>query len=478
MTLSLPSFDRARILVIGDVMLDRYWYGNTHRISPEAPIPVLHVTQSKDRPGGAGNVALNLSALGCHVTLLGVIGNDEAGDMLEKTLRAENVDCQLHRLADFPTITKLRALGQHQQLLRLDFEKALDAIKTEDLIPHTKRLLHDKKINVLVLSDYAKGTLHHAQAYIRAAKEAGIPVLVDPKSADFSLYQGATLITPNQKEFETVVGHCANEAELLTRGYGLLRNYEMQALLITRSEHGMLLLRENTPPLHLPARAREVYDVTGAGDTVIAMLAANLAVGEPLDNAAFLANTAAGLAVEKLGAVAVSLAELQEALQPEPQHLQADILTEAALIQALQNARAAGEKIVMTNGCFDILHAGHIQYLTAAKKLGNRLVVAVNTDDSVRRLKGDTRPIVPLEERMAMLAGLRAVDWVVAFSEDTPARLIEQLQPDILVKGEDYRVEQIAGAAYILSKGGKVHLLPFKQGCSTSNLIKKILASV
>jgi D-beta-D-heptose 7-phosphate kinase/D-beta-D-heptose 1-phosphate adenosyltransferase len=474
MTPEIPSFNHTNILVIGDVMLDRYWYGNAHRISPEAPIPVVHVTESQDRPGGAGNVALNLSALGCQVTLLGIIGDDEAGDILEKQLQSAHIHCQLHRLHDFQTITKLRVLGQHQQLLRLDFEKTLDVLKAEDLISDLKRLLRDKKIDVLVLSDYAKGTLYHSAEFILAAKEANIPVLVDPKNVDFTLYQGATVITPNQKEFEAVVGRSADEADMITRGYGLLQQYNMQALLITRSEHGMLLLRENFPPLHLPTRAREVYDVTGAGDTVLAVLAASVAAGESLDKAAFLANTAAGLAVEKLGAVTISAAELHQALQPDTQHLQAEILAEFDLIQALHAARAAGEKIVMTNGCFDILHAGHVQYLTEAKTLGQRLVVAVNDDDSVRRLKGSSRPIVPLPERMAMLAGLRAVDWVVSFSEDTPARLIEQLQPDILVKGEDYRIDQIAGADHVLSSGGKVQLLSFKPGCSTSNLIKKI----
>lgn len=477
MKLQIPNFESAHILVIGDVMLDRYWHGNTYRISPEAPVPVVHITETQDRPGGAGNVALNLSALGCQVTLLGIIGDDEAGYILEKQLQASQVNCQFHRLADVPTITKLRVLGQHQQLMRLDFEKALDSLKAENLVPDVSQLLRDNTIDALILSDYAKGTLHHAAAFILAAKALGIPVLVDPKSLDFSLYQGATLITPNQKEFEAVVGHCVDEADMAKRGYNLLRDYDMDALLITRSEHGMTLLREDSQPLHLPARAREVYDVTGAGDTVIAVLAASLAVGEPLDKAAALANIAGGLVVEKLGAATVSVDELNRALQPLPQTLQVGILSEAQLIQVLQDARALGDKIVMTNGCFDILHAGHVQYLKEAKTLGQRLIVAVNDDDSVRRLKGNSRPIISLQERMSILAELRAVDWVVSFSEDTPERLIKCLQPDILVKGEDYRVEQIAGADHVLSKGGKVHLLPFKQGCSTSEVIRKILAS-
>jgi D-beta-D-heptose 7-phosphate kinase/D-beta-D-heptose 1-phosphate adenosyltransferase len=476
MKLEIPPFERSRVLVIGDVMLDRYWHGTAHRISPEAPVPVLHVTETQDRPGGAGNVALNLSALGCQVTLLGIIGNDEAGDTLEKQLQTAKVNCQLHRLPDFPTITKLRVLGQHQQLVRLDFEKALGALKTENLIPDVKKLLNN--VDVLVLSDYAKGTLHHAQAFIAAAKAVGVPVLIDPKSLDFSLYEGATVITPNRQEFEAVAGHFTDDLDLAARGYSLLRDYHIDALLVTRSERGMTLLREGFAPLHLPTRAREVYDVTGAGDTVIAVLAASLGAGESLERAAFLANTAGGLVVEKLGAVTVSVTELREALKPQQQDIQTGVLSEAGLMRALQNARTLDETIVMTNGCFDILHAGHVQYLEEAKKLGQRLIVAVNDDESVRRLKGNARPIIPLQERMAVLAGLRCVDWVVSFSEDTPERLIKQVQPDILVKGEDYRVEQIAGADHVLAAGGKVHLLSFKPGCSTSDVIKKILTSV
>ncbi len=472
----LPSFHSVRALVVGDVMLDRYWHGNTSRISPEAPVPILRVTESQERPGGAGNVALNLKALGCQVFLVGIVGQDEVGNTLEKQLATAGVYCYFHRVADFPTITKLRVLGRHQQLVRLDFEGSLDALKTQNLIPDVKRLLQ-QKIDVLILSDYAKGTLHHAQAFINAAKEANIPVLVDPKSTDFSLYQGATVITPNQKEFEAIVGHSASEEEMVAKGCALLQNFAVSALLITRSEHGMMLLREHFPPICLPAKAREVYDVTGAGDTVIAVLAASMAAGVSLDEAAALANVAAGLAVEKLGAVTISADELRLAIRPSSQTAPTGCITaEAELIQMLEDARARNETIVMTNGCFDILHAGHVQYLEQAKKLGQRLIVAINDDDSVRRLKGKKRPINALADRMSVVAGLRSVDWVIAFSEDTPERLIELIQPHILVKGEDYQIAQIAGAEYVLANGGKVHLLPFKPNCSTSGVIQKILS--
>lgn len=471
MKLEIPIFDAVRVLVVGDVMLDRYWHGDAYRISPEAPVPVLHVTESQERPGGAGNVALNLRALGCQVTLVSIVGEDSVAHTLESQLQDAGVNCQFHRLADFPTITKLRVLGRHQQLVRLDFENALDALKAENLIPEVRQQL--LQADVLVLSDYGKGTLHHAQAFIAAANARGIPILVDPKSVDFSLYQGATLITPNQKEFEAVVGRFANEQELAAKGYNLMRNHDIQALLVTRSENGMTLLREGQPPLHLPTRAREVYDVTGAGDTVIAALAACVAAGEPLEKAAALANIAAGLAVQKLGAVPISIPELRRAVQRRPE-AEAAILTEEELMETLADARAHGETIVMTNGCFDILHAGHVQYLEEAKTLGRRLIVAVNDDASVRRLKGNKRPVNTLHDRMAVLSALRAVDWVVSFSEDTPERLIKRVNPHVLVKGEDYQNTEIAGAEHVLAKGGKVSLLRFKPGCSTSKVIERV----
>ena len=475
MKLDIPAFSMARVLVVGDLMLDRYWQGNASRISPEAPVPVLHVTNTQDRLGGAGNVALNLKALGCQVSLVAVVGQDEAGHILEKQLNQADIHCYLHRLPNIVTTTKLRVLGHHQQLVRLDFEAPLDASKTEPLISDVKKIL-EQGIDILVLSDYAKGTLHHAQAFIAAAKALNIPVLVDPKSLDFTLYQGATIITPNQKEFEAIVGRIADDEDLITKGYALLQDYDVSALLVTRSEHGMMLISSEMPPAHFPIQAREVYDVTGAGDTVIAVMAASLAVGESLNKSVMLANIAAGLVVQKLGAAAISIDELRQAVLQTMRHsvVSGCIVTEQALISLLEVLRAQGETIVMTNGCFDILHAGHVQYLEQAKTLGDRLIVAINDDQSVRRLKGEKRPINGLQERMSIVAGLRAVDWVVSFSEDTPARLIQTIEPDILVKGEDYQVWQIAGADHVLSKGGRVELLPFKKGCSTSTLIEKI----
>jgi D-beta-D-heptose 7-phosphate kinase / D-beta-D-heptose 1-phosphate adenosyltransferase len=468
----LPDFSQSCVLVVGDVMLDRYWHGGASRISPEAPVPVVHVTTEEDRPGGAANVALNITALGARAILLGITGDDSTADTLHNLLRPHSVECHFLRLSEARTITKLRVLSRHQQLLRLDFEPSLQHFDSARL--RAAFLAHVHNVDVVVLSDYAKGTLADAAGLIALAREAGKPVLVDPKGTDFSKYQGATLITPNCAEFEAVAGHCSDETEMANKGEALRAALDLDALLITRSEKGMSLVRAAQSPLHLPAHAREVFDVTGAGDTVIGVLAAALGAAHDLVEAVALANLAAGLVVAKLGAATVSCAELAHALDSHSDGL--GVLSEAQLLSALAAARARGEKIVMTNGCFDILHAGHVHYLAQARKLGDRLIVAVNDDDSVRRLKGASRPLNPLIERMEVLAALAAVDWVVPFSEDTPERLICRVLPDVLVKGGDYRVEEIAGHRCVQAQGGHVSVLSFKDNCSTSAIVARIQA--
>lgn len=471
MKIEIPAFNQVKALVVGDVMLDQYWHGNTSRISPEAPVPVVHVQQLSDRPGGAGNVALNLAALGCHVDLIGMVGDDLAGKTLAYHLETAKIACHFVTLKDAPTITKLRVIGRQQQLIRLDFEKQFSAQDAEKVVDVYESRLKDK--NVVILSDYGKGCLAQVQKLIQLARQRGIPVLVDPKSNDFSIYHGATVITPNLKEFEAVVGPCKSEQELVDKGLILMQQHQLDALLVTRSEQGMSLFQREAKPLHLPTRAREVYDVTGAGDTVISVLAASLAAGHNFESAAMLANTAAGLVVQKLGAATLSLSELRRAWQ-RSHDSGLGILSEEDLLIAIADAREHNETIVMTNGCFDILHPGHITYLEQAKELGTRLLVAVNDDDSIRRLKGEQRPLNSVQDRMKVLSALRAVDWVVSFSEDTPQRLIKQIQPDILVKGGDYRVEDIAGSADVLAAGGKVEILTFVEGYSTTRLIEKM----
>lgn len=476
MKLHVPSFQRARVLVVGDLMLDRYWQGSTSRISPEAPVPVVHVRDLQARAGGAGNVALNVAALGGDVTVDGLVGDDEPGRALHALLVNADVRCEFVPVEGVPTITKLRVLSRHQQLIRLDFEEPLEHADLAPLHTRCRNALADA--DVVVLSDYAKGTLANVAELVQLARERGVPCLVDPKGTDFEKYRGATLLTPNLGEFEAVVGRCRSEDELVTKGEALRQRLQLQALLVTRGEHGMTLLRENEMPLHLPARAREVYDVTGAGDTVISTLAACIAAGLPLAEATALANLAAGIVVGKLGAATVSVPELRAAVaaqQASP--ITHGVVDEQSLVAAVERAKALGERIVFTNGCFDLLHAGHVRYLADARSLGDRLIVAVNSDDSVRRLKGETRPINPLASRLEVLAALRCVDWVVPFVEDTPERLICRILPHVLVKGGDYQPQDIAGGACVREHGGEVVVLPYHEGHSTTGVVARIKSS-
>jgi D-beta-D-heptose 7-phosphate kinase/D-beta-D-heptose 1-phosphate adenosyltransferase len=462
----IPAFQSAHILIIGDVMLDRYWYGDTTRISPEAPVPVVHINQQAERPGGAGNVALNIRALGGQVTLISVTGIDAAAESILTQLTDAGINCAFIQVVEVPTVTKLRILSRHQQLIRLDFEDNFTQLDAQLVTTQMQRYLDNA--DVVVLSDYGKGTLPDPAALIQMARAANKLILVDPKGQDFTKYRGATLMTPNLAEFEAVVGSCSNLNQLVAKGEALRKQLNLQALLITRSQDGMTLLRSGYPPLHLPAHAREVFDVTGAGDTVIGILAAGLAVEQDWVSATALANLAAGLVVTKLGAATVSVVELEQAL-----HFQTNkgIYDQASLSAVVKAAKANHETIVMTNGCFDILHAGHVRYLTQARQLGDRLLVAINDDDSVRRLKGNNRPINTLEQRIAVLNALECVDWIVPFAEDTPEKLICQILPEILVKGGDYQIHQIAGSDCVLAQGGRVLVLDLMADCSTTAII-------
>ncbi len=472
MTSSLPDFSKARVLVAGDLMLDRYWHGDTSRISPEAPVPVVRITDAaKDCPGGAGNVALNIAALGAQVRIDGLTGHDDAADTLRSLLSAAGIECQFENAAALKTIMKLRVLSRHQQLIRLDFEDGFYQFDSGALVQRFSRALSD--CDVVVLSDYAKGTLSAAPEMIRKARTAKKPILVDPKGRHFEIYRGATLLTPNTAEFTAVVGTVTSEADLLEKGERLRADLELEALLVTRGEHGMTLIERGKPAVTYPARAREVFDVTGAGDTVIGVLAAAMAVGAPLTDAAQWSNAAAGIVVGKLGAATVTPDELRNAMSGH-HDTPSVVLDQAQLLMQVKAARTRGEKIVMTNGCFDILHVGHLTYLHQARLLGDRLIVAVNDDGSVARLKGSSRPLNPLKDRMAMLAGLRDVDWVVPFSEDTPERLICEVLPDVLVKGGDYRVDQIAGHRCVQANGGMVVTLDLVAGVSTTGLIERM----
>lgn len=468
---NLPDFSKANVLVVGDIMLDRYWYGATNRISPEAPVPVVKINALEERPGGAANVAMNVTSLGGEAKLIGLTGIDEPAKILTEQLQQQHVVCDFVALNSHPTITKLRVLSRNQQLIRLDFEEPFCDVDSLPLLQRIENALPQAK--VMVLSDYAKGVLSSVEAIIKMAQQANVPVLIDPKGTDFTRYRGATLLTPNMSEFEAVVGPCHSEEDIEVKGHQLIRDYDIKALLVTRSEKGMTLLQIGQPTYHLPTQAKEVFDVTGAGDTVIATLAASLAAGYTLEDSCFLANASAGVVVGKLGTSTVTQVELEDAIRARTDN-GFGVMSEEDLLKQVANARQRGEKIVMTNGCFDILHAGHVSYLANARKLGDRLIVAVNSDQSVKQLKGESRPINPLMQRMIVLGALDSVDWVVPFEEQTPQRLIARILPDVLVKGGDYKPDQIAGSKAVIAAGGEVRVLNFEDGCSTTNIINSI----
>ncbi len=459
----------AGVLVVGDVMLDRYVYGETLRISPEAPVPVVRVHQTEERPGGAANVAVNVSAYTVACTLLGLTGDDDYANRLERQLTRANVDCHFVREARMSTITKERVISQHQQLLRLDHEVSRQQPLPKALFDAYEKLLSDHQ--VVIFSDYAKGCLSSIEKMISLARDNNVCVMIDPKGIDFSRYKGATLLTPNQHEFEAVAGSCDENDQLVEKGQSLCQRLELDSLLITRGENGMTLIQQNGDAVHLSTEAQEVFDVTGAGDTVIATMAVAIASGYRADEAMYFANKAAGLSVAKLGAVSVTSAELNRALGPERHQ---KIVTVEELIPILQQARATKKRIAFTNGCFDLLHSGHVSYLNQAADLADILIVGVNSDDSVKQLKGEDRPLNRLQDRMQVLAGLAAVDYVVAFNESTPETLINSLQPNVLVKGADYQEDEIVGADFVRLNGGEVHRIPLEPGQSTSALIRAI----
>jgi len=472
----------ARVLVVGDLMLDRYLWGEVDRISPEAPVPVVRVTRNTERLGGSANVAANLVGLGIEAALAGHVGEDAEGERLATLLRESGIRPVLTRTGDRPTTTKTRVIGGHQQMLRLD---------QEDTGPHAEpasQALLDTVLEelarwppgALILSDYAKGALtaEVCQRLIAAARSRGIPVLVDPKGHDYRKYRGATVLTPNQKEAAEACGCAARDVDCILAGAeALRRELELDFLPVTRGEHGIALL-EDKGISHLPATAKQVFDVSGAGDTVIATLAAGLLAGLDAAESCRLANLAAGVVVAKVGTVPVTLEELLHAIEWQDATTQVDkICDQAVLLRRVAAWRARGEKIVFTNGCFDLIHAGHVGYLEAARREGDRLIIGLNTDRSVAALKGPTRPVVSEQDRARVLAALESVDAVVLFDEDTPERLICRLLPDILVKGGDYQPEAIAGGDCVRANGGEVRVLNFVDGRSTSGLIAAIKES-
>lgn len=481
--LEIEQVNKVRVLCVGDVMLDRYLHSSVSRISPEGPVPVARVMHIDNVAGGVANVARNVAALGARATVVGVIGSDASGRDLETMLaQDEGVKTRFVVAAERPTTEKIRYVAQGQQLLRADRENA--AVLTAALEQQVMAIL-EKEVaqhDVLVLSDYAKGVLTPAvlKAAIALAQAHAVPVVVDPKYADLSRYAGATVITPNAKEiFEATGIEPSSDSRAEEAGRKALEVAQAQAILVTRAEHGMSLVRRSAPAAHIRSMAREVFDVVGAGDTVVATLAVCLGSGLPLDQAATLANMAAGIVVGKAGTATVALYELFEAIkQQEMAHdPQSSIRNKIAMLSSAQQIseqwKQQGLKVGFTNGCFDLLHVGHVSLLTFARAQCDKLIVGLNSDDSVRRLKGPERPVNEEADRAYVLAALQAVDLVVIFSEDTPQGLIETLTPDVLIKGADYTIDQIVGAQHVLAHGGEVKTFELVPGRSSTRMIEK-----
>lgn len=454
--LDFTKLANKNILVIGDAMLDQYWHGDCQRISPEAPVPIVKITNEEFRAGGAANVALNIAKLGVKTTLIAAAGDDPAKDKLVEILDIADIH-SIYLDVGAPTINKLRVLGQEQQLLRCDRE-VIKAVPSEKIIEAIDNLADEP--DLVILSDYAKGMLLEPRPIIEYFNSKNIKVLVDPKKLNFADYSNAFLIKPNLAEFKLQAGAITSKQDLTNKAKSLIAQNNIENILVTLGKDGMTLINSNTE-VNFASKAQEVFDITGAGDTVIAVLAVSLVAGNSLQDAVKIANLAAGFVVSKTGTHAISKQELSCVLNPD---------------EKLANIPSKDKTIVFTNGCFDILHPGHIDYLAKAKKLGDYLIVAINNDESIKRLKGPFRPINDLKARTKMLEALESVDLVVSFSEDTPIEILTKINPDILVKGGDYQAEDIVGYDFMQKQGKAVKILPFLDGFSTSKIIDKIQA--
>lgn len=479
--IALPTLSDCRVLVLGDIMLDRYVFGEVRRISPEAPIPVLRAQRANRVLGGAGNVATNVVALGAQAILIGLVADDAAGREVVDAVADTGGGVTMHAVmeAGRPTTVKTRFMSGSHQLLRLDEEISVHAgvVASDALLEAYARAL--PKADIVVLSDYAKGVLSDQvlRGAIAQARAAGKPVIADPKRLDFAAYAQVTVLTPNELEVTAATGiPTQDDAGAVAAGQAALDASGADAVLVTRSEKGLTLVRRTAPPLHLPTHALEVADVSGAGDTLMASFAVMLASGVGMAEAARIANVAAGLSVAKQGTATVSHAELAAALNPPAAVLEPEekfvCLDEAARVVATW--QADGLRVGFTNGCFDLIHPGHVRLLTRARARCDRLVVALNADASVKRLKGPTRPIQDEQARAAVMSGMAAADLVILFEQDTPLAAITRLQPDMLFKGADWgSIEQVVGHEVVLARGGEVALLDFEDGHSTTRLIAK-----
>ena len=462
---------------MGDIILDRYYWGTVNRISPEAPVPVVHIDSKTMNPGGAGNVAMNLKELKCPHALVGITGDDTNGAVLSALLQQTDIRHRVVTIPNHPTTTKTRIFAQGQQVVRLDEESppVIDATIRRQLFANFDELLSGA--TGVVLSDYGKGliTPEVAAYVIKQCRTAGVPLFVDPKGTSWERYDGAYCITPNIAEFNLIESFIENDEELLhEKARQVIRRFDLKYLLLTRGPEGMTLFHRQDPPVSIQAKAREVFDVSGAGDTVIASLAAAVSTGLPMQTAAIIANTAAGIVVAKRGTQPVGHMELKQMLSDNGMESVSKIVTRQRAVEKIAAWRTTGKKIVFTNGCFDILHIGHIKLLHAAAKEGDRLIVGLNSDRSVKQLKGEKRPIVPEEERAALLSSIAGVDLVALFDEETPLNLIRMFQPDVIVKGGDYTPQTVVGHDIVVDRGGSVVIVPLIDGISTTKVVESI----
>lgn len=463
--------ENSKILVVGDLMLDRYVIGNVSRVSPEAPVPVLAAAHDENRPGGAANVAANIAAMGGDVTLLALVGTDSISAELEKCIRAYGVTAQLIKDPRGGTTEKTRLVAGAQQIARVDRDVRPTSEMQAKLLQAFERIADD--FGLIVLSDYAKGTLDLLPRYLRVAAEKNIPTLVDPKRTDPAIYQGAFLLKPNNNEFAGLFGEASTEEALVTKAHSALNVLGLQHLIVTRGAKGMVVVSADGTTESVPTRAREVFDVSGAGDTVLAALAVSLARGEGISHAVRTANAAAGVAVSHPGTYVVSHKEVSAALAGGELE-STKLVGPTDLLAQLAQHRLRNQRIVFTNGCFDLLHPGHVRLLNQARALGDVLVLGLNSDASVRELKGPARPINSYANRAEVVAGLASVDYVIEFDAPTPIDLIRMVQPDVLVKGGDYKISEIVGNELVSARGGQVIALDFHKGHSTTRLASKI----
>ena len=461
---------KLQTLIIGDIILDEYWLGNSNRISPEAPIPVVDIVNNNFRLGGAGNVALNLSKIEQNVNIVCSVGRDEDGKIIEKILKKKKIKFHLNKINFGKSIKKLRVFSGHHQMMRLDFESQKENYKIK-LDNKLKKKIDNSKL--ILLSDYNKGSLLDIKKIIKYAKSKSKLIIIDPKGTDFSKYKNASIITPNMIEFTGVVGEVNNKSQLIRKARDLLQKNNLIGILITQGKDGMTFITKNKV-IHKKAFSQMVFDVTGAGDTVIAIFSAYLNSGKRYEESMEMANIAASTVIKKIGTAVIDKKEIEEIYENREKALDKKFFSSKQMIlKKIQSIRKKKLKIVMTNGCFDILHAGHLHLFKNAKKLGDFLIVAINGDKSIRSLKGKERPINNLSARIEMLKALSCIDLVVVFKEITPLKIIKLISPDVLVKGGDYKIKNVVGADFVKSKNGKVKIIETKKGYSTSKLLLK-----